>query len=254
MKRVLIIFLFALIAIGPAFGQDKPATKPTPATPATPLPTADQLIDKYVQASGGKAAYEKLTSRVEKGMFDIPAMGAGGPIEIYAKSPNKNLVIVNIEGMGAFHEGFTGTIAWAQDPMNGLREKSGAELAMAKRNADFYAPIRMKERFPKMEVKSKQKVGDKDVYVVVATPTEGSPETLYFDAQTGLLLRQEMDVETVQGKMHVDVYLEDYREVDGVKIPFTVKQNSDAISFVIKLTEVKHNVSIEDAKFNKPTS
>jgi hypothetical protein len=251
MKRVLIIFLFALIAVVPAFGQGKPAATPTP---AKPLPTADEIIAKYVQASGGKAAHEKLTSRVEKGMFDLPAMGAGGPIEIYAKSPNKNLVIVTIEGAGAFLEGFTGSVAWAQDPMNGLRDKTGAELAMAKRNADFYAPIRMKEHYPKMEVKSTQKVGDKDAYVVVATPTEGSPETLYFDVQSGLLIRQEMIAATVQGEMKVDVYLEDYREVDGVKIPFTIKQNSDAISFVIKLTEVKHNVAIEDAKFNKPTS
>lgn len=249
MKRILTIFLFALIAVVPAFGQDKPA-----ATQATPLPKVDEILAKYTQAMGGKAGFEKLNSRVEKGHFDIPAMGAGGPIEIYTKAPNKNLVVVTIEGMGAFQEGFTGTVAWAQDPMNGLREKSGAELAMAKRNADFYGPVRMKERYPKMEVKSKQKVGEKDAYVVLATPTEGSPETLYFDAQTGLLIRQEMDAETAQGKMHVDIYLEDYKEVDGIKIPFTVKQNSDAISFVIKLTEVKHNVPIEDAKFNKPTS
>jgi hypothetical protein len=249
MKRILTIFLFALIAVVPGFAQEKPA-----ATPATTLPTADEIIAKYTQAMGGKAALEKLNSRVEKGSFNIPAMGAGGSIEIYTKAPNKNLVIVTIEGMGAFEEGFTGSVAWAKDPMNGLREKTGAELASAKRNSDFYGPIRMKERYPKMEVKSKQKVGEKDAYVVVATPADGPPETLYFDTQTGLLIRQEMDAETVQGKMHVDVYLEDYKEVDGVKIPFTVKQNSDAISFVIKLTEVKHNVPIEDAKFNKPTS
>jgi zinc protease len=207
-----------------------------------------------VQASGGKAAYEKLTSRVEKGTFEIPAMGVGGPIEINSKLPNKNLVTVTFEGMGVYQEGFTGTVGWSLDPSGEIREKSGAELATAKRNADFYGPIHMKERFPKMEVKSKQKVGDKEAYVVVATPTEGSPETLYFDAQTGLIIRQEMDVESPQGKMHADIYLEDYREVDGVKVPFTVKQNSDAISFVIKLTEVKHNVPIEDAKFNKPAS
>jgi hypothetical protein len=249
MKRVLIFFLLALIAVAPVFAQDK-----TAATPATPLPSVDQILAKYLQASGGKAAYEKLTSRVEKGTFEIPAMGIGGPIEIYAKSPNKSFVMVTFEGMGAYKEGFTGTVAWVLDVETGLREKSGPELAMAKRNADFYAPLHLKEHYSKMEVKSKQKVGDKEAYVIVATPAEGSPETLYFDAQSGLLIRQEMDVETPQGKTHADIYLEDYREVDGVKIPFTVKQNTDTISFVIKLTEVKHNVAIEDAKFNKPTS
>lgn len=178
----------------------------------------------------------------------------GGPIEMYAKAPNKNVVTVTFEGMGVYQEGFTGTVAWAQDPASGMRDKSGAELAMAKRNADFYAPLRMKEHYPKMEVKGKQKVGDKEAFVVLATPTEGSPETLYFDTQSGLLIRQEIVAVTPQGEMKMDVYLEDYKDVDGVKIPFTIKQNSDAFSFLIKFTEFKHNVAIEDAKFNKPTS
>lgn len=241
MKKIVLTFLFSLLVVLPAFAQEK-------------APTVDQILDKYVQAIGGKAAYEKLTSRVEKGNFDIPAMGAGGPIEIYSKAPNKNLVVITIDGFGVVQEGFTGTVAWANDPQSGLREKSGTELADAKRGADFYGPVRMKEHYPKMELKGKEKVGAGEAYVIVATPAGGSPETLYFDTKSGLLVRQDATRETQAGTMNVQALLEDYREVDGVKIPFVIHQNSDAISFVIKLTEIKHNVAIEDAKFNKPTN
>jgi zinc protease len=240
----------------PAAGQQpaKPAeTKPADAKPAAALPTADQILDKFVQAIGGKAAVEKVTSRVSKGTFEIPAMGAGGPIEMYAKAPNKNLVIINIPGFGTVQQGYNGAVAWAQEPTSGLRELSGGELVSAKREAEFYADIKFKEMYPKMTVKGKDKVGDKEVYVIEATPSEGSPAQLYFDTQTGLLLRSDREAETPQGKMHVETYLEDYREVDGIKMPFTVKQVTPAISFTIKVEEVKHNVPVEDTKFNKPS-
>ena len=234
----------------PATGQ--PAAKPADTKPAQAMPTADQILDKFVQALGGKAAIEKVNSRVSKGNFEIPAMGAGGPIEMYAKAPNKNLVIINIPGFGVVQQGFNGTVAWAQDPQSGMRELSGPELVSAKRDAEFYADIKFKEMYSKLTVKEKTKVGDKDAYLVEAIPTEGSPQKIYFDAQTGLVLRQDREADTPQGKMPIEVYLEDYREVDGIKIPFTVKQNTPAFSFTIKLDEVKHNVAVDDAKFNKP--
>ena len=258
------IFICAMLAAS-AFAQSsqqKPATgqpaakpadmKPADTKPAEALPSVDQILDKFVQAIGGKAAMEKVTSRVSKGNFEIPAMGAGGPIEIYAKAPNKNLVIINIPGFGVVQQGFNGTVAWSQDPTTGLRELSGPEMVSAKREAEFYADIKFKEMYPKMTVKGKDKVGDKEVYVIEATPSEGSPAQLYFDTQSGLMLRTDREAETPQGKMHVEIFLEDYKEVDGIKMPFTVKQNTPAISFTIKIDEVKHNVPVDDAKFNKP--
>ena len=241
MKNVFLMILFGLVTVASAFAQDK-------------APTVDQILEKNLQAMGGKAAFEKLTSRVSKGSFEIPAMGAGGPIEIYEKAPNKNLAVITIEGFGVVQQGFNGTVAWENEPQNGLREKSGAELADAKRNADFYGPVRLKELYPKMELKGKEKVGAGEAYVIIATPPSGAPETIYFDTQSGLVVRQDSTRETAQGKMNIQAFLEDYRVVDGVKLPFVVKQNSDAISFVIKLTEIKHNVAVEDAKFNKPAN
>jgi len=222
--------------------------------PAAGLPTVDQILDKYVQALGGKAAIEKITSTASKGTFEIPAFGASGSAEIWEKAPNKTALMLDIPGFGVVQEGFNGTVGWSQDPQSGLREKSGAELESAKIDADFYKPLRLKQLYPKITVKRKDKLGDKDAYVLEATPASGSTETWYFDVTTGLLGRLDIERESPQGKISVQVFQEDYKDVDGIKIPHTVRQVSSAFTINIKLDQVKHNVAVDDAKFNKPAA
>src|SRR4051794_35919049 len=138
MKRTItMIFICAILAVSafaqgnqqkPAAGQ--PAAKPADAKPASEaLPTVDQIFDKYVQALGGKAAIEKNKNQMAKGTLEVEAQGISAPIEIYAAAPNKSLFIATIPGFGVVQEGYNGTVAWAQDPMSGIREKTGAELA-----------------------------------------------------------------------------------------------------------------------------
>jgi zinc protease len=254
MKRTLTTILLATVITAAALaqaGSQQPATNPKP---EAALPSADQIIEKYVQAIGGKAAIEKQTSRVSKGTFELPALGASGTAEVYEKAPNKTAAIINIAGFGLVQEGFDGKVAWSQDPQSGLREKSGLELAAAKLDAEFYKPIRVKQLYPKLVVKGKDKVGDAEVYVVEATPAEGSAETWYFETQSGLMVRQDAEREGPQGKQPIQVFLSNYKEVDGVKLPFTVHQVTPAFSIDIKIEEVKHNVAIDDAKFTKPAS
>lgn len=238
---------------GDAFAQEKPAEAPEAAAKtSTAEPTVDQILDKYEQAIGGRQAVEKITSRVAKGTFEIPAMGLTAALETYAKAPNKALTIQNFSGVGEAREGYDGKIAWSQDPMTGLREKSGAELATTVRESDIHAEIKTRQLYPKLELKGKEKVGDRETYVILATPAEGAPVKMYFDTQTGLMARTDRDIDTPQGQFHVVITMEDYREVDGVKTPFTARLESPMGSMVIKMTEVKHNVAIDDAKFNKP--
>jgi hypothetical protein len=234
----------------------KPDPKPvatTPAKPAVATPTVDEILDKYVKAIGGKEAIEKVTSRVEKGTFELPTFGASGTLETFAKAPNKTAMTIEIGGFGKVESVFDGTKGWSADPQSGLRELSGAELAMTKRDADLYRSLKLKSLYTKLEVTGKEKVGDSDAYVIVGTPAEGKPEKMYFDVNNGLLTRMDIEVESPQGAMAFQVYLQDYKPVDGVKVPHTMRRESEAISFIIKLTEVKQNVPVEDAKFNTPS-
>jgi outer membrane lipoprotein-sorting protein len=245
MKRTLTITILCMAIAVSALAWQKPAAG---------MPTVDQILDKYVQALGGKSAIEKVTSTASKGTFEIPAFGASGTAEIWEKAPNKTALTLDIPGFGVVQEGFNGTVAWAQDPQSGLREKSGAELEATKIDADFYKPLRLKQLYPKISVKGKDKVGDKDAYVLEATPAQGSMETWYFDATTGLLGRLDIERESPQGKISVQVFQEDYKDVDGIKVPHTVRQVSSAFTINIKLDQVKHNVAVDDAKFNKPAA
>src|SRR5207302_9907346 len=116
MKRILAIAFACLAIAAAAFAQgnqQKPAADPKP---AAKLPTVDQILDKYVQAIGGKAAVEKQTSRVAKGSFEIPAFGASGTAEIYAKAPNKTATTINVAGYGVVQEVFDGKTGWSSDP------------------------------------------------------------------------------------------------------------------------------------------
>lgn len=253
MTIVICALLFALPA-GGAFAQEKPAKAPEAAAKtSTAEPTVDQILDKYEQAIGGRQAVEKITSRVTKGTFEIAAMGLKATMETYAKAPNKSLAIQNFSGVGEAREGYDGKIAWAQDPMTGLREKSGAELATTVRESDIHADIKTRQLYSKLELKGKEKVGDRETYVILATPAEGAPVKMYFDTQTWLLAREDTEIDTPQGKFPINATMEDYRDVDGVKMPFTIRVESPMGGMVIKTTEVKHNVAIDDAKFNKPS-
>ena len=223
------------------------------AKPAAALPGVDEILDKYIKATGGKEAIQKVSSRMGKGSFEIEAMNMTGTIEMYAKAPNKNAMVIELPGLGKIYGIYDGAKGYSTDPMSGLRELSGGELAAMKRQSDFYRDLNLKALYPKIAVKGKEKVGAGEAYVLEAIPTEGSPEKWYFDTTSGLLVRQDGEEDSPQGKMTYEAYMEDYRDVDGIKTPFTIRRVTPAFSMSIKLTEIKQNVPIEDAKFSKPS-
>ncbi len=261
MKRITLILAFAMLAALTSAAQEKPKTDapktdaPKTDAKAAALPTVDAILDNHVKAVGGKEAIEKITSRSMKGSFDLEAMGVtGAPVEMFAKAPNKSAMRIDVPTFGVVNRIFDGATGWESNPMSGLRELSGVELAQTKRGSDFYMDINIKKHYTKMEVKGKEKAGSYETYVIEATPAEGSPEKLYFDINTGLLVRHDLEAETPQGKMLGETYMDDYKVVDGVKIPHTMKHVNPAISWVIKFTEIKNNVEIDGAKFNKPSN
>jgi len=266
MKRISLILVFAMLAALTSAAQEKPKTEatgkaeapkaeaPKADAKAEALPTTDNILDNYVKAVGGKEALEKITSRSMKGSFDVEAFGVtGAPVEMFSKAPNKSSMKIDITGFGVVNRVFNGANGWSLDPMGGLRELNGSELAQMKRASDFYQELNYKKLYAKMEVKGKEKVGSSEAYVIEAIPSEGSTEKLYFDVNTKLLVRHDAENETPDGKVMMESYMEDYKDVDGVKIPHKVRQVSSMMTIVVKITEVKTNVEIDDAKFNKPS-
>lgn len=259
MKLKLITLLsFFLILTAATFAQkpDPPKTAVKPpdekAPQAAKLPSASEIVAKYVKALGGREANEKIKSRVLKGTVELSPMNIKGTAELYSSAPDKSLVVLNIAGVGEIREGFDGKTAWSINPIQGNRDKTGQELLQVKLASSFYREINLDKLYSKMEVKGTQKVGDMDAYVVIAT-AEGVPnETLYFDTVSGLLLRSDTTSISPEGNINTTSYYEDYREVDGIKIPFKVRSVLPQFAIISTFTEVKNNVIIEDAKFGKP--
>jgi zinc protease len=246
MKRIL-LSIAVLMAVAAVTAGRAPLAAQTPA-----LPTVDQVLEKYVAAIGGRVALEKITSVHLQGTLEIPDFQINGTVEIMQKAPNKVVQIVTLANMGVQREGFDGTIAWAEDPQTGIREKAGAELADAKRGALFPRELKLNQQYPTMTVTGRERVGERDAIVIQATPAEGAPAKLYFDATTSLLLRQSGTRNTPEGPIAVEVTLEDYRDINGIKRPHVIRQTTPQFAATIRLTSFKDNETFDDAIFKKP--
>ena len=213
------------------------------------MPAIDQIADKYVQALGGKDALEKVKTRTIKATRTQNS-GQPFPEEVYIKMPDRMLVVSSAPQM-PFSTGFNGTDAWTSGS-KGEYTVTDLLLAQFKTEAQFN-PLRLKEIYAQMAVAGSDKIGDKEVWVVRATTASGGRDRLFFDKQTGLLLRRATFSPTVLGFFPYQVDYDDYRTVDGVKIPYLVKWSIPGRSWTQKVTEVKQNSAIDDAKFASPT-
>jgi hypothetical protein len=233
--------------------QQKSGTEPQSEKAPQSMPTVDQILDRYAQAIGGAAAYSKLTSRIVKMTRIVEDSDVTASFESYWQAPNKAVEIGQFKLGNGFEfevsRGFNGAVGWSLNPTNGgFRELIGTELAAEKRGDEFYWEIKLKELYPKMALIGQVKVGDRTAHCIEATPPEGNPLKLYFEAQTGLLVRIDSIPEGgSSGKIPDETYFEDYREVDGIKMPFTIRMPADKVTY--KVNEVRHNLPIEEAKF-----
>jgi zinc protease len=215
--------------------------------------TAQAIMGKYVAATGGAAAYAKIKSLVMSGSVEMKTQGIKGTFEMQSKDPDKLLVVINIPGFGEQREGYDGKIAWTKDPLNGVRELSGAEAEAKKLSAAFNSSVKWQELYKKFEVLGVRKVGSRSAYAVRMTPKTGRPTTNFYDTKTFLLLRSDTIVESPQGTFPTESYASDYRVVEGVKMPFVNRQRVGGIAEVLlTATEIKTNVPIDDAIFAKP--
>ena len=214
-------------------------------------PTGEQLLDKYVQAAGGAAAIEKVTSRVMKGTIDFG--GKSLPIEIYSKDPSKRISFTHMAD-GDSVTAFDGHDGWLGSPGRPLREMHGGDLDGAAIDADLHLATHLKPMFIEMHVQGTEKIGDHEAYVVVGRREDKPPIRLYFDEQSGLLVRLVRFGETAVGRMPTQIDYADYRDVNGVKVPLQWTLARPSGRFTIQVSEVKQNVPVEDAKFAKPAA
>jgi photosynthetic reaction center cytochrome c subunit len=214
-------------------------------------PTGDQLLDKYLQAAGGAKAIDKVSSRVMKGTITFGDRNV--PIDIFSKDPDKRVSFTHTPD-GDSVTAFDGREGWLGVPGRPVREMHGSDIDGAAMDADLHFAAHLKGMFSEVQVRGAEKIGDNDAYLVVGRREEKTPLRLYFDGQSGLLVRLVRYGETPFGRLPTQIDYADYREVSGVKIPFRWTLARPGGRFTIQLSDVKQNVPVDDAKFAKPTA
>jgi photosynthetic reaction center cytochrome c subunit len=212
-------------------------------------PTADQLFDKYLQAVGGAAAVEKITSRVMKGTITFGDSNI--PIEIFSKGPDKRVSFTHTPE-GDSVTAFNGHEGWLGFPGRPVHEMHGPDIDAAAMDADLHFAAHLKSMFSDVKLQGTEKIGDHEAYLVIGQREGKTPLRLYFDEQSGLLVRLVRYGETPLGRLPTQIDYADYREDGGVKIPFRWTLARPSGRFTIQVAELKQNVPVDDAKFAKP--
>ncbi len=223
--------------------------------------TVDDVVEKHLAALGGRDALGKVTSRKSTGTVTISTPGGpvSGSIEAYAKAPNKTRAYMKLDlstlgaGEVTVEQRFDGTVGYALNSMQGDAEITGDQLENMRNNLFPSSLLHYKEAGTKVELLPKEKVGDRDAFVLRLTPRTGPVVRTYVDAETWLILRNVVKVNTPQmgGDIESTSDFTDYRTVDGVKVPFQITNVNSMQSVTIKFDKVEDNVAIDDAMFGK---
>jgi photosynthetic reaction center cytochrome c subunit len=271
-------------------GRDKPAVTPSMdivyGTPSLEMddvfqqapgqPTAEQILDKYIQAVGGAQRLTGLTSYVAHGTsVGFGGFGGGGQVQIFAKAPDQRSTVIEFKDApdrGDAIRTFNGRAGWIKTPLAVLKEYqlSGGDLDGARLDAQLAFPGQIKqilknwrvslpttiEDLPGPSSQTSQQpelqLGSHDVQVVQGDRPNGVVATLYFDNKSGLLLRELRYSRSPIGRVPTQIDYSDYRDVNGIKMPYRLTfawlDGRDSI----EIKDVQVNVPIPEAKFATP--
>ena len=215
------------------------------------LPPADEILSRYVNAVGGVAAIQKIKSRVETGTLQAVKMQV--PITVYSGAPDKRISVSQMGG-GQSITAYNGQVGWLTIP-NGVHMMTQPERQAARIDAELSFPANIGELYERFEVKSGEEIDGHATYLLIGKAADSMMPVLnlYFDQQSGLLLRQMRFAQTPLGRNPTQVDYADYREIGGVKIPYRWMLSRPNGSFTIQVNDVKQNVPIDPKLFVPPS-
>lgn len=216
----------------PAKASPPPASTNTAKSDDENARITKDVVNRFIEAVGGEKALLNITNRVSTGTVELPT-GMSGTIEIYESAPNRSSVFMNLKGFGVLQQTSDGKVSWSQDPVRGY-----VKTSRGSGGDTFQHELGLRGLLSSLRFDRKEKVGDQECFVLDRLLGGSVIERFYFAVDTGLLLREN------------DMYLEDYREVDGVKIAFVARHEvSRDLTTIVRLKDVRHNITIDESKF-----
>lgn len=219
---------------------------------AADLPKGETLLDKYVEVTGGKAAYSKIHGQMMTGTMEFPAMGLKGTLTIYSAEPDKQYFEVALDGVGKMQEGSNGDVAWANSAMQGPRLKEGAEKAESFLKAKFNPDLKWRDLYKTVETVGVETVEGKECYKVMATPKIGNPATRWYDKDSNLLVKMSSITVSPAGDIQTDMTLSDYRKEGSILMPHKMNLKAGPMEFAMTIDSVQINPEIPKDRFEIP--
>ncbi len=225
--------------------------------------SAEQILSNYIKAVGGQDAGAKFKTIVYTGIVER-SQGRTNAVwqqilptaqEITIKGPDKYLVKVTTP-QGITMQGLDGAVGWVRSNNGSTRQLAAAEMEQFKLTAALYHAIKVAEQPEQMRALGLEKLGDRDVYVIAVTTGPQTTRKYFFDAQTGLLMRRITTTSTMLAPLPEQVDFEDYRDVGGIKLPFTIRTSGLAAftTATRRFTDIRLNAVVDDAVFKMPVS
>jgi hypothetical protein len=215
------------------------------------LPSSDKIVEKYVQATGGAEAVKRISTRIQKGTLTVGSEHFA--VEVVTKAPAKRISTVRFPS-GDSVTGVNGQAGWLSTPGRTVREMTPAEIDAFRLEADLHFPADLKQTFKELRVQQTEQVNGRETCLVLGIRDDQPPVQLYFDQNSGLLVRLLRDAETPLGRNPTQIDYADYREQDGVKTPFRWTVARPNGRFTIQIEQMQQNIPIEDDKFAKPAA
>jgi len=222
--------------------------------PDAPIPSLKEILVRAEKSMGGSEAWKNTNTMMMKGVLQTEDASAFVAIEIYKKAPDKSLLKMKLPQNMEMREVCDGKSAWMEDPRGGYHEFKGAELESRLKRSQFSEQSKMILLAATGKVLGAEKIGLHGVYVVEYSSQKNETTKLYFDEESGLVLRSEETAAKPDGTYTTKLDMDDYRSVDGMMVPFRMKRTEKGSVIKIKLTQVKNNLPIDDEMFMKPAS
>jgi photosynthetic reaction center cytochrome c subunit len=222
-------------------------------------PSIDAILGKYLQALGGAERLATVRSLSIKGIYGgWDTLNLKVPAEILLRAPSQRAMVVHAYD-GDTTTVYDGQAGWIAGPETmrpvPVLALTGTNLDAAKIETELFFPSRLKEMLTDWRVGSVTSVDDRDVQLVQGRLRAGGlPVTLYFDVESGLLVRVLHYTSSPVGTNPRQIDFSDYRDVAGIKMPYRWTLTWTDGRSTTEVTEIQTNVAIEASRFGKPSA
>lgn len=218
------------------------------------LPSGEEVIAKFIEATGGADAYKSVKTRVVTGTMDMKAAGISGKITGTTASDGKFYTEVDMEGIGTEKMGSDGETYWSASNFTGTRVLEGSERDMQALENDLTSILHPKKYYKSMKVTGIEKVDEDDCYRVEKIKKDGDELVDFYSVKTGLLTKMVVLASTPLGKINIEVIPSDYRKVGGGLLMSHASRQNLPGNMVqeIKIEKVELNKEIDPETFELP--